>query len=131
MDALVILRSVLASHEEIFGGDEEAALETVNFLLHDDRELLEDALEVLERFTIRRMVGEKSRRTFHLVQGLGSGFLVLDDFCSCSAFAEKATVTCGDVMCKHMLAVAMARAFRKESTEEIADADVVKYLAPF
>lgn len=113
--------------KEIGYSDTESVLRAANFILHDEKKLLEVAVEVLdERPQPIRKVQSSCGRHFWLVAGSrGHTYVCLENFCHCRSFSEVLLspqvvpgrpdqlpdeMKCDVPMCKHLLAVQLAEA---------------------
>jgi len=106
------------------------------FAGEDGRELLDGAIEVLERRTLRRVVARPSSRNFVAVDApagaaAGGRYCVFDDFCSCLAFARAAALAPTPAICKHMLAARLAPLVDCIEEKEIADDQYHAHLSCF
>eukprot|EP00636_Phaeomonas_parva_P012553 CAMPEP_0118867282 /NCGR_PEP_ID=MMETSP1163-20130328/10937_1 /TAXON_ID=124430 /ORGANISM="Phaeomonas parva, Strain CCMP2877" /LENGTH=178 /DNA_ID=CAMNT_0006801683 /DNA_START=283 /DNA_END=822 /DNA_ORIENTATION=+ len=122
-------------------GKGAAFLRAVNFLLHDDRGLLEDALALLERGRVRELTAARSRRVVHVVvppaaavpaamsSAAARAEHCFEGYCSCAEFLAGARESFRPLLCRHLLAVKCGHALGKIEREEVPDASFSGYLA--
>jgi predicted nucleic acid-binding Zn finger protein len=104
-------------------------LHCMNFIFHDNRRLLEAAVDIIDDFEspVRKYHCEASGRCLHKVQGAqGREYICLGDYCSCANFLQTSRHLQKNVICKHLLCIRLATALGKVTVQDIT---VEKFVA--
>lgn len=115
----------------------DAALRVADDILQsvpEGRGLMDDAIDVLQTRTVRRITARESGRTFVAVDATfggtsGGRYACWADFCTCDKFAVQAARVSTPVLCKHMLAARLAPLVSKMDTQEITDDQYHSYIS--
>jgi predicted nucleic acid-binding Zn finger protein len=116
----------------------ESVLKKVNFILHDQLNLVESSLDLLDECGhITRIICGSSGRMFWRVPSSqqrfrgGKDYLCLEGHCPCRSFGEQARVlpATTTVICKHLLAIRIATACSMVKTEIVTESVFVEQLS--
>ena len=145
VDLLATLDDALAYIHQSFPQDDEAgkvrardaALRVADDLLGGDplgRDLMDDAIDVLQTRTLKRVTAKPSGRSFVCVDAAfggtnGGRYACFDDFCTCEKFGEAAARVSTKVLCKHMLAARLAPLCSKMEAQDIGDEQYHSYIS--
>ena len=145
VDLLATLDDALAYIHQSFPQDDEAgkvrardaALRVADDLLGGDplgRDLMDDAIDVLQTRTLKRVTAKPSGRSFVCVDAAfggtnGGRYACFDDFCTCEKFGEAAARVSTKVLCKHMLAARLAPLCSKMEAQDIGDDQYHSYIS--
>jgi predicted nucleic acid-binding Zn finger protein len=114
--------------------DEKLFLKSLAFILNGNRKLLEDSVDIVDDKSefpmIRIYKSINSARSFSKVRGSrpGTEYVCLDSFCSCPSFNQQAKSVRGAVICKHLLAIKVARALNKIEEKVLSEDKFVDYM---
>lgn len=134
---LELLDALLYGHPS----SKENVLKKVSFILHDQLNLIESSLDLLDECSfITRVVCRSSGRMFWKVPSSqqrnrsvsgDKDYLCLEAFCPCRSFGEQARTlpTTMPIMCKHLLAVRIATACSMVKSEEVSESTFVEQLS--
>lgn len=92
----------------------EESIRALNFILFDDRKLLDSAVDVLDNLQyIDRCKSSSTTRHFCIVPGSkGANYLCLNRYCTCPRFTEISKhPTKYNKLCKHLVAIKLAEVF--------------------
>jgi len=145
VDLLATLDDALAYIQQSFPQDDDAgkvrardaALRVADDLLGGDplgRDLMDDAVDVLQTRTLKRVTAQPSGRSFVCVDAAfggsnGGRYACFPDFCTCEKFSEAAARVSTKVLCKHMLACRLAPLCAKMDHQEIGDDQYHAYIS--
>ena len=145
VDLLATLDDALAYIHQSFPQDDEAgkvrardaALRVADDILGGDpagRDLMDDAIEVLQTRTLKRVTARPSGRSFVCVDAAfggtnGGRYACWTDFCTCEKFGEAAARVSTKVLCKHMLAARLAPLCSKMEAQDIGDDQYHSYIS--
>ena len=123
----------LASNYSTTKGTEMEVLKNVNFILFDNRKLLELAVEILGdgggNAGVKKYVSNSCGRPMWKVKGSQDrDYTCLKNYCSCPSFLNQSKLANGKIYCKHLLAIRLADMIGIEETESIADEKFVELL---
>eukprot|EP00968_Pinguiococcus_pyrenoidosus_P014910 scaffold1355_cov268-Pinguiococcus_pyrenoidosus.AAC.92 len=104
-------------------------IRVLNFMLHDDRSLLENALRLLDRGRIRKVCAEKSGRSFFSVASGHQSFSCFSEYCSCKTFVEAAKESPRPFLCAHLLATKIATAWGVLEVDTVSDSTFSAHLS--
>ena len=116
----------LESKYAVEKGTEVEVLKGLNFILFDNRKLLEAAVEILgedgQSGGVKEFISNSCGRKCWKVRGShDKEYTCLRSFCSCPSFLMQAKQAAGDVMCKHLLAMRVAAMIGMIESEEVSD----------
>ena len=145
VDLLATLDDALAYIHQSFPQDDEAgkvrardaALRVADDILGGDplgRDLMDDAIDVLQTRTLKRVTAKPSGRSFVCVDAAFAGtnggrYACFADFCTCEKFGEAAARVSTKVLCKHMLAARLAPLCSKMEAQDIGDDQYHSYIS--
>jgi predicted nucleic acid-binding Zn finger protein len=123
-ESQIDLISVVCNHCSSKETDNESILRLFDFVLLDNRKVLEAAVDILDnsKFSIKKFTSESSDRSCWKVHGSqGKDYMCLENFCSCQSYLQQAKQHRGRILCKHLLAVRLATSMSKINCEVISD----------
>lgn len=119
--------------------EKEVVLKAFHFILHDQAKLIEHSLEIIDQSDesikpVQQYQHEQSGRKFWKVRGSRENeYLCLSRYCSCPSFVNlvKAAELDKVILCKHLLAIQLAKALRMEQVYFMSlDTFVLKMCQP-
>ena len=117
--------------------DEQAILNilltNLAFVLFDNRKILDAAVDILDDSdNLIRHYGTTNaspRRQMWTVKGsLGSDYICLERFCPCPYYMQQARTRKGRILCKHLLAIKLFVAIKRENIQLLGDEDFAKVM---
>ena len=109
---------------ELHGDDPSHVLHVMNFALHDNRRLLDSAVDIIDDhdFPVKQYCCDASGRSFYKVQGSqGREYICLGEYCNCASFLQTARQLQKNVICKHLLCVKISLALGKVVVHSITE----------
>lgn len=112
--------------------DSDAVLRAFYFALHDQAKLLEHAMDTIDvdsgrTKAVREIKESGSGRKCWKVRGSqGNEYLCLDQYCSCPSFMQLCRGHEMRVVCKHMVAVRLAKALHLVEYKEVNREEFVR-----
>lgn len=108
-------------------------LANLAFVLFDNRKILDAAVDILDDSDNSiRHYGTKNaspRRQIWTVKGSqGSDYICLERFCPCAYYMQQARTRKGRIICKHLLAIKLFGAIKRESIQLLDDEDFAKVM---
>jgi len=114
-------------------GTEIDVLKSVSFILHDNRKLLESAVEILGEEPpatgVKQFVSSSCGRMCWKVRGSQDReYTCLANYCSCPSFFQQSKQADGKIYCKHLLAIKLATILHMIETETVSDERFVEVM---
>ncbi|KAJ1432692.1 hypothetical protein B484DRAFT_24742 [Ochromonadaceae sp. CCMP2298] len=114
-------------------GNENEVLKTLNFILHDNRKLLESSVDIVSNdgggSAVKEFQSSRSGRKCWKVQGSQDReYICLTNYCSCPSFLNQSKQANARVLCKHLLAIKLANMLGVCAREAVSDEAFVEYL---
>ena len=127
-DTCVEITCCYQSQDEPHTGNVLAAF---SFLLSDNRSLLERAIYLVDDQEIIKIQSSTTERHFWLLKNSSGSkkYRVLDSFCPCRYFFDQfRRVGKGGVLCKHIVAILIARSLHKVKLKVVPNEEFVGLL---
>jgi predicted nucleic acid-binding Zn finger protein len=131
-DAQLDLLDLLGAKYDVQRAPEGEILKSLDFVLFDNRKLLESAVE---------MIGEDGKQGIKQFSSISCGrkcwkvrgshdreYTCLSSFCSCPSYLMQSKQASGRVLCKHLLAIKIAGMLGLVEKEEVSDERFVDLL---
>jgi predicted nucleic acid-binding Zn finger protein len=109
----------------------DAIIVAASFILHDDRAMLESALEILDHNDrIRCVKSSTSSRKFWLVPGSRDQvYVCFEGFCPCRRFVESLKQKASsEILCKHLIAISLAGCMKMQEDLMVSDEEFVRLM---
>lgn len=129
---LELIDGLCKYHGEKRGNDIDV-LKSVSFILHDNRKLLESAVEILGEEPpatgVKQFISSSCGRVCWKVRGSQDrDYTCLANYCSCPSFFQQSKQVDGKIFCKHLLAIKLATVMQLMDTETVSDERFVEVM---
>jgi predicted nucleic acid-binding Zn finger protein len=110
----------------------EDILRSYLFTLHDHKDLLQKAIELLDDIEIVKIESQTTKRHFWMMTDLNKRmtYRVLDSYCPCREYLEQIQlVGREDTLCPHLIAIFLGTSLKKIEARSFGNEDFVKMLS--
>mmetsp|Transcript_22154 Transcript_22154/g.32246 ORF Transcript_22154/g.32246 Transcript_22154/m.32246 type:complete len:136 (-) Transcript_22154:205-612(-) len=121
------LEYVVSSLENKSDSDIVEALSIFSFIVADTA-LLERAIGLVDNKGVTRVQNFSTSRHFWLVKGGETMYRVVHRYCPCRSFCDKFKILGREAVCKHLLAVMIARAMKSFRSTVLGNNEFVNTL---